>query len=193
MVPQAAPQAPPVPQKPRRVRGDELISVLFESMHDLNFLPDSIQGGDFCLHLALEKLPSRVGVVYLYDIDRREFVVVSVLGAAPPGLIGKRLPENEPTLSAAMRKRRAMLLTKEEIAEHAGTLGGATHVLLAPVMQAGRFLGAIELADPSDDVAYSELDANAITYMAEQYAEFVAARGVLLDRERSSQPPAVAT
>jgi hypothetical protein len=29
--------------------------------------------------------------------------------------------------------------------------------------------------------------------MAEQYAEFVAARGVLLDRERSSQPPAVRT
>jgi GAF domain-containing protein len=160
-------------------------------MHDLNFLPDSIQGGDFCLHLALEKLPSRVGVVYLYDIDRREFVVVSVLGAAPPGLIGKRLPENEATLSSAMRKRRAMLLTTEEIAEHSATIGGAKHVLVAPVMQAGRFLGAIELADPSDDVAFNELDANAITYMAEQYAEFVAARGVLLDRERTSQPPAV--
>ena len=91
-----------------------------------------------------------------------------------------------------MRKRRAMLLTKEESAEHAAGIGGATHVLLAPVMQAGRFLGAIELADPSDDVPYTELDANAITYMAEQYAEFVAARGVLLDRERSSQPPAAA-
>ena len=60
-------------------------------------------------------------------------------------------------------------------------------------MQAGRFLGAIEIADPTDAVPFNELDANAITYMAEQYAEFVAARGVLLERERTSQPPAAHT
>ena len=113
---------------------------------------DSIQGGDFCLHLALEKLPSRVGVVYLYDIDRREFVVVCVLGTVPAGLVGKRFAETAPVLSAAMRKRRAMLLSAEDaaIAEHTTPIGGAQHVLLAPVMQAGRFLGAIELVDPPD-------------------------------------------
>jgi len=159
-------------------------------MHDLNFLRDSIEGADFCLQLALEKLPSRIGLVWLYDIDRREFAIVAALGAAPPGLVGRRLPETENTLSSAMRKRRAILLSPADIAEHAGAIGGAQHMLLAPVMQAGRFLGAIEIADPVDGVAFSELDANAITYMAEQYAEFVAARGVLLDRERSSSPPA---
>jgi hypothetical protein len=189
-VPAAAPQPPP---PKRRVRGDELISVLFESMHDLNFLRDSIEGGDFCLQLALEKLPSRVALVYLYDIDHREFVVVCAQGAAPQGIIGRRLSETESLLAVAMRKRRAILLSPAEIAEHAAAIGGAQHMMLAPVMQAGRFLGAIEIADPSDGVAFSELDANAITYMAEQYAEFVAARGVLLDRERSSQPPAART
>jgi len=182
-------EKPPVPK--RRVRGDELISVLFESMHDLNFLRDSIEGGDFCLQLALEKLPSRFALVYLYDIDRREFVVVSAQGAAPDGVVGRRVSENEGTVAAAMRKRRALLLSPEEIAEHASAIGGATHMLVAPVMQAGRFLGVLEIADPIDGAAFSELDANAITYMAEQYAEFVAARGVLLDRERTSQPPAV--
>ncbi len=181
-------EKPPLPK--RRVRGDELISVLFESMHDLNFLRDSIEGGDFCLQLALEKLPARVGLIWLYDIDRREFAIVSAQGAAAQGLVGRRLPETEPVLSSAMRKRRAVLLSPADIAEHAGPIGGATHVLLAPVMQAGRFLGAIEMADPIDGVPFSELDANAITYMAEQYAEFVAARGVILDRERSSAPPA---
>ena len=183
---------PPVPK--RRVRGDELISVLFESMHDLHFLRDSIEGGDFCLHLALEKLPSRVGVIYLYDIDRREFVVVGANGAGlPAGFVGHRVPETEALLAAAMRKHRAVVLGTADPAllEHAPVLGGAKDVLLAPVMQAGRFLGAIELADPIDGVPFSELDANAMTYMAEQYAEFVAARGVLLDR--SSQPPAAQT
>jgi hypothetical protein len=184
---------PPLPK--RRIRGDELISVLFESMHDLHFLRDSIEGGDFCLNLALEKLPSRFGVVYLYDIDRREFVVVCAAGTAPNGIVGRRFAETETLLSAAMRKRRAVVLGASDpaLTEHVAPLGGARDVLLAPVMQAGRFLGAIEIADPTDAVPFNELDANAITYMAEQYAEFVAARGVLLDRERSSQPPAVRT
>ena len=111
---------------------------------------------------------------------------------APAGIIGRRLAETEPLFSAATRKRRAIVLgqTDPALGDHAPILGGARDVLLAPVMQAGRFLGAIELADPTDGVPFSELDANAITYMAEQYAEFVAARGVLLEREGSSQPPA---
>ncbi len=182
---------PPVPK--RRVRGDELITVLFESMHDLNFLRDSIEGGDFCLTLALEKLPSRIALIYLYDIDRREFVIVCASGTTPDGIVGKRFAETETALSNAMRKRRAILLQPEEIAEHASMFGGAKSILLAPVMQAGRFLGAIEIADPSDAAPFSELDANAISYMAEQYAEFVAARGVLLNRDRISQPPAATT
>ncbi len=182
---------PPVPK--RRVRGDELISVLFESMHDLHFLRDSIEGGDFCAALAMEKLPSRVAFIYLYDIDRREFVVVCGAGVAPQGIIGTRLAETESVLAAAMRKRRAIVLDASDptLATHAASFGGAKSLLLAPVMQAGRFLGAIEIVDPTDAAPFSELDANAITYMAEQFAEFVAARGVLLDRERSSQPPVV--
>jgi len=169
--------------------------VLFEAMHDLHFLHDSIEGGDFCLHLALEKLPSKLGLVYLYDIDRREFVVVAAQGDVPAGLIAKRFSETETVLSAAMRKRRAILLSADDAAtaEHTGPLGGGQSLVLAPVMQAGRFLGAIELVDPNDKVPFTELDANGVTYMAEQYAEFVAARGVLLDRERSSHPPVQTT
>jgi hypothetical protein len=110
-------------------------------------------------------------------------------------MVGRRYAETEALLSAAMRKRRALVLAGADpaLAEHTASFGGARDVLLAPVMQAGRFLGAIEIADPTDGVAFSELDANAITYMAEQYAEFVAARGVLLERERTSQPPAAHT
>jgi hypothetical protein len=193
--PASKPPVPPPPVAKRRVRGDELISVLFESMHDLHFLRDSIEGGEFCLQLALEKLPSRFGLVYLYDIDRREFVIIAASPGAPQGMVGRRYAETEALLSAAMRKRRALVLAGADpaLAEHTASFGGARDVLLAPVMQAGRFLGAIEIADPTDGVAFSELDANAITYMAEQYAEFVAARGVLLERERTSQPPAAHT
>ncbi len=48
---------------------------------------------------------------------------------------------------------------------------------MAPVMLAGRFLGAIELLNPIDGEPFTESDGNAVTYIAEQFAEFVAARG----------------
>ena len=79
-----------VPSKPReRLSGDELIADLFEAMHDLHFVRDAVEGGDFCLALAMDKLPCAAGLAHLYDINRREYVVVAVKGAdeaprAPP-------------------------------------------------------------------------------------------------------------
>lgn len=67
------------------------------------------------------------------------------------------------------------------------SLGGAKRIIVTPVMQAGRFLGVIELVNPLDGAPFSELEGNALTYMAEQYAEFVAARGVVLEAEKVSR------
>jgi GAF domain-containing protein len=161
-------------------------------MHDLHFQRDAIDGADFCLRLALEKLPSRFGVVYLYDIDRREFVVVAIRGSNPPAILLRRTPEAEPILSLAMRRRRAIILTGQDLDIHGPVIGQARNAMLAPVMQVGRFLGAIELVDPEDAVPFTELDANALSYMAEQYAEFVGTRGVVVDPERISAASATA-
>jgi GAF domain-containing protein len=61
---------------------------------------------------------------------------------------------------------------------------GARSVIAAPVMQAGRFLGALELLNPLDGQPFTESDANAVMYIAEQFADFVAARGVVTDPDR---------
>jgi GAF domain-containing protein len=63
-------------------------------------------------------------------------------------------------------------------------IGGARSVIVAPVMQAGRFLGAIELLNPLDDQPFTESDGNAMMYIAEQFADFVAARGIVTDPDR---------
>ena len=47
-------------------------------------------------------------------------------------------------------------------------MGGAKRIIVAPVMQSGRFLGAIEIANPSDGAPFTELEGNALTYMGEQ-------------------------
>jgi hypothetical protein len=170
-----------------RLRGDELIADLFEAMHDLHFLRDSVEGADFCLTLALEKIPSRVGIVHLYDIDRREFVVTCARGPNQEAALLQRYPEGDPILAAAMRRQRAIVWSdagEANTLERYRLFGGARSLVVAPVILAGRFLGALELLDPVDGSPFSDEEGYALTYIGEQFAEFVAARGVTVDPER---------
>ncbi|CAN5145383.1 hypothetical protein BH09MYX1_BH09MYX1_07410 [soil metagenome] len=187
--PPSPPSMPPVSGR-RRVRGEELIAVLFEAMHDLHFQRDAVAGADFCLNLALMQLPSRFGIVYLYDIDKREYVVVSVRGPQAPSILLRRTPDSEPAFALATRRRRALLLAGADLQAHAPIVGPAASVILAPVMDSGRFLGVIELVDPEDGNAFTDLDANGLSYVAEQLAEFASARGVIVDPERVNETAA---
>jgi hypothetical protein len=195
----------PTPSRPslrplaggRRASGDELIANLFEAMHELNFARDVVEGGDYVLALALDMIPSRAGIVHLYDIDHREYVVACVAGIGVDPLLNRRHAENEPVLSAAMRKRRAMVMadatTDASIlaADRFATLGGATSVIISPVMKGGRFLGVLELVNPLDGIPFTDEEGNAVDYLAEQFGEFVATIGMQLDPARitRSVPP----
>jgi len=189
--PSRAPSAGSIRVPGMRMRGEDLIADLFESMHDLHFLRDAIEGGEFCLSLAMEKLPSQAGIVHLYDIDKREFLVTSTRGAGTSGLLMRRYPENEPLLLAAMNRRRAIVLADATVAPAAAVdrytaVGGARSLIIAPVMQYGRFLGAIEIMNPLDGQPFTEAEGNALNYIAEQFAEFLASHGIVTDPERIS-------
>jgi GAF domain-containing protein len=175
---------------PRRIRGEDLIAELFEAMHDLHFVRDSVEGGDFCLALAMEKLPSQAGMVHLYDINSREFLVSSVRGPSTSKLLMRRHAETDELLSAAMRKRGPVVFdqatAEAQTLERYAALGGVRSMMIAPVMQAGRFLGAIELVNPLDGQPFTEAEGNALAYIAGQFAEFVATRGIVIDAERAS-------
>jgi hypothetical protein len=194
--PIASPAAPAVePAQPQgRIHGEDLIADLFESMHDLHFARDTVEGGDFCLALAMTKLPSLAGIVQVYDIDRREFVVTNIRGEGTSGLLLRRFPENDAMLSAAMRKRSAVVVpdalqSDATTIERYAVIGGARSLIIAPVMVAGRFLGAIEILNPIDGQPFTESDGNAVTYIAEQFAEFVSSHGIVMDPERISVRP----
>jgi hypothetical protein len=182
----------------RRPTGDELIASLFEAMHELQFSRDVIEGGDYLLALALEMIPSKAALLHFYDINRREYVVACVAGAGTERLLNRRFAESEPLFAAAMRKRRALVFAdarSEEVTastERFVVLGGAISVIVSPVAQGGRFLGILELLNPTDGVPFSEDEGNAIDYMSDQFGEFVASRGTQLDPDRiaRSVPPA---
>jgi hypothetical protein len=171
-----------------RVRGEDLIADLFEAMSDLHFLRDAIEAGDFCLAQVMERLPCQAGLVHLYDIDRREFVITNGQGSGANALLLRRHPESEPMLSKAMRGRNSLVIgTAESITspiDRYQSLGGPRSVIVAPVMQAGRFLGAIELLNPTDGQPFTQVEGNAVMYVAEQLAEYVATHGVVTDPDR---------
>jgi hypothetical protein len=179
------PSAPAV-----RLSGVELIADLFECMHDLHFLPDALAGADFVLSLMLDKLPSAVALVHFYDIDAREFVVVRAVGAGAAKVMQIRTNEKEPLIAEAMHKRRAVVLDDAAGDPRAqngrwALIGDPPRSLVcAPVEEGGRFLGLLELSNPLDGQPFREGDGHAITYIGEQFAEFLAERGVILDAER---------
>jgi DNA-binding transcriptional MerR regulator len=53
------------------------------------------EGADFVLGLTLEKLPSEVGLVSLFDINKREFIVVRQAGG-PRSALCQRQSERSP-------------------------------------------------------------------------------------------------
>jgi hypothetical protein len=169
-----------------RVSGDELITSLFESMHDLHFLRDALDGGQFCLALATEVLPSRAAIIHFFDIEKREWVVACTRGKEMGRLLTMRAPESDEILRDCARKRRALVVPDagQITSERYRQLSGARSLIAAPILQAGRALGALEIINPLDGMPFTEDEGNAMTYIAEQYAEYLGSRGIVLDRER---------
>lgn len=170
-----------------RVTGDELITSLFESMHDLHFLRDALDGGQFCLALATEVLPARAALIHFFDIEKREWVCASTRGKDTHRLLNARAPEADELLRSAAKKRRAVVHADASALATANryqAIGGARSIIVAPVMQAGRALGAIEIINPLDGMPFTDDEANAMTYIAEQYAEYLGSRGIVLDKHR---------
>ncbi len=174
-----------------RARTEDLVADLFEAMHDLHFVRDAIEGGEFCLTLAMDKLPSRAGIVHLYDIDKREFLVTSTRGAGTGKLLLRRHAESDAILQAAMNRRRTIVIADGSrsgavAVERYELLGGVRSLMIAPVMEHGRFLGAIELINPLDGQPFTDAEGNALNYIAGQFAEFLSSHGIVTDPERIS-------
>jgi hypothetical protein len=192
--PAVIPPAPPsvssaVTQERTRLAGDELIADLFESMHALDFCKDAVDAASFTLTLAMAKLASPIGLAHLYDIDRREFVVVQASGPGTSVLKGVRTGDGDPLAAEAMRTPGALILREGALDPRASgkrwdmvrlaTDRALGAIACARVTQAGRFLGMIELAGGG----FAAGDEHALKYMADRFAEFVAQHGVVLGDE----------
>lgn len=174
----------------KRLSGDELIADLFEEMHAMNFHEDAVAAGYFCLDLALSKIPADGGLVHFYDVDKREYVVACARGPNAHALLLARHPDLDPFLGSAPRSRSAVIFQADGATPpRFAVFGGLKNLVVAPLWPRGRFMGAVEFINPKDGAPFTTDDANALTYIAEQLAEFIGSRGVVLDPRRITRPP----
>lgn len=173
----------------RRRAAEELIGELFELMHDLHFIPDMMSGVDFVLGILTRTLPSEIVLIHVFDINTRQFVVVRALAPSPDAVVLHRTPDQDPLLKRVMRGTRSR--ANANAASDDTYRGGRWNLIgtvpesaiLGPVQLAGRYLGAIELANPLGGGPYTEHEAHALDYICEQLAEFLAARPIIVDAD----------
>jgi GAF domain-containing protein len=166
------------------------LSDFFGSMHDVNFCLSSLDGAEFTLRLALAKLPCRIALCHFFDINKREFVVVRAVSPVEDAALLFRTPERTRGVIEAMSSGRAMLVANA-IGDERFSAGRWAFVgepvqslLVVPIRQGGRFLGLLELANPTDGAPFTDADANAFTYLAGQLAEFLGQRGISISPEQ---------
>jgi len=188
-----APSGGPAPQqrvrKPTPAGGMDVVADLFEVMHDLHFLRDVAAGSEFVLSLALEKLQSQYGIVQIYDINRREFVVVRAAGPQAASTVGGRTAERDPLLTEVMQRHMPFVVDfaadpRIRVGRWAALGAEPALVLAAAVAQSGRFLGVLEVGcAPGRTYVKQHLDGMA--YIADAFSEFLVARGILFSGDVS--------
>ncbi len=174
------------PKVSKRDGKNDLISDLFETMHNLHFAADVMSGADFTLDVILKSLPCDAALVHIFDINTRRFVVVRVSGSVPKELLLHATPDLDPLFRDVLRAPRSRRVGdfKKQAGDHWSKLGLEPQAaLLGPVRQGGRYLGVIELFNPSDGGAFFENEANALDYICEQFAEFLSQRPLVLDAD----------
>ena len=178
---------PPASMPGERVAGDDLISDMFEAASELSYIDNVLDGASYVLQLTLEKLPSEVGMVSLFDLDQRSYIVVRQTGGDGSALL-MRLPEDSSMAKRAMKSKQTIIESGASIPKAIGAderwavIGLEPDSLLcAPVQLAGRYLGLIELANPHDGEVFTPADGHALSYIAEQFSEFLNERGLLID------------
>ncbi|HMJ15405.1 MAG TPA: GAF domain-containing protein, partial [Polyangiaceae bacterium] len=182
--------APPAPDGvARRRAGEDLISELFETMHELHFMPDLISGAEFVLKVLRKALPCELTLVHVFDINTRQFVVVRASGPGSEKVLLHRTSDSDPLLSVAMRSRRALRVDAAN-GDPRYVSGRWELVAVKPanavcgaVQEQGRYLGAIELVNPPGGGAFYDSELNALDYICGQFANFVVSRPIIMDAD----------
>jgi GAF domain len=179
---------------PRSARGEislppeELVVELFERFHELHFLPALADGLRFAAEEISRFTASGVVFVHVFDLDKNQFVLVSARGKNAGSLELTRTSGKDPLFVGVLRRaeiatfpnfRAEPRFDAERFAE-AGVHRGPA--LVGPILEAGRYLGVIEVAAP-DSGRYTNTEIHALDYMTTQLAKYLSSRPIVLDAD----------
>lgn len=158
-------------------------------MHELSFMPDMVAGADFVLRVLAELIPCEGILIHVFDLGKREFVVVRAMGPDSKAALLHRTPDGDSLVKSVMSRRGALALdgaptNVPPASSSVQKLGLAPRAVLAGAARlGGRYLGLIELVNPAGGTPFHDGEANALDYVCEQFAEFVASRPVIFDAD----------
>jgi hypothetical protein len=179
---------PPPPSSQRVLAGEELVGALFERMHDLLYLPDLAAGASYVLETVEEFIPCAGALIHGFDADSKTFSVLCCIGPQAAQVLHTRTPSAGSHLESASRGQGTTRLSGSVQSLWQALGLEIERALCIPVQQQGRYLGIIELGRAPGEVDFSDTEVEAITYIAEQFAEFLADRARLVEAE----PPPLA-
>ncbi|HKO93992.1 MAG TPA: hypothetical protein VJU61_22715, partial [Polyangiaceae bacterium] len=181
--------APPPPSSQRVLAGEELLGALFERMHELLYLPDLAAGASYVLETLEEFIPCAGALIHGFDAQSKTFSVLCCIGPHASRVLHTRTESAGSHLESALRGQATARLSGSDqpLWQELGL--EIERALCSPVQQQGRYLGVIEVGRAPAEVDFSDTELEAIGYIAEQFADFLADRARLLDSE---PPPASA-
>lgn len=143
-------------------------------------------GAEFVESVLCEVMPADISMIQVFDINRRQFVVVRARGAGAERAILHGTPDTDPRIADIMRwtyprARRPGGDPAFKTGSWSFVTDEVTEVLSGPVRQGGRYLGLIELANPLGGDPFHPTEINALDYICAQFANFVASRPIVLE------------
>jgi GAF domain-containing protein len=170
------------PLAERRANADDLEGKLAA----LDGAPDALAAARACLDALAKVVPCRASLVHAFDEARGDFLVVHAHGEGAASRVLERASCDDPLLRVAMPcadpfpwndLRKAPV---DRLARFAD-LANVHRILVCPVLRGARRLGVFELVDPTHGGLFRTAEMNAARMVADRYARYLAARGVVLD------------
>jgi hypothetical protein len=169
---------------------NELLGALFERMHELSFAPSLGDGAEFVLSVLADTIPCAGVIIHVIDPVDHQLVVVRAHGPNSQRILLSRTPQSEPRLEPALRQQ-GSTPSPPPVTRHHDPAATATlwqrlgvtvqHSLCGPSVHTGSLVALIELANPTRGGDFHEDEINALDYICDQFADFVAERPVGFD------------
>jgi len=177
--PQHPPSAVPPPRKDQTDEHNARLAKAFEASQDLLFLSTPVEALEFAVRLLGDLVPAEAASALLYDIDTDEFRFVALAGPGADERKSEAVPNETGLLGAAAQTGRAVLVDEASADERFdpgvdGRVGVEPRSLLyLRLSDEGRLLGMVQLINSLKRKAFTEADAEVVTYVGTQLSRFL--------------------